>query len=233
MRRSRGNPATLVCQPAARALSSPELPTSSGCSDARLARRRLMGGSIDSATSTIITDVLLQARSGDREAIDRLFDSVYDQLRRIAHHALRYERTDHTLGTTGLVHEAYFKLVDQNRVEWHDRAHFFGVASRAMRQILVEYARRRGAVKRGGRVQVVALEEGQVPAEERAGALLAVDEALTRLAAHDSGLAQVVECRFFAGLTEEETAEATGASLRTVQRKWRHAKAWLYQELTA
>ena len=191
-----------------------------------------MSGSVDNPTSTTITDFLLEARAGDRAALDRLFGLVYEELRRIAHHALRHERTGHTLGTTGLVHEAYFKLVDQNRVEWQDRKHFFGVASRAMRQILVEYARRRGAVKRGGRVRIMALEEGLVPADERAGALLAVDEALTRLAAHDAGLAQVVECRFFAGLTEEETAEATGASLRTVQRQWRRAKAWLYQELT-
>lgn len=183
--------------------------------------------------STAITDVLLQARQGDRRALDRLFGSVYDELRRVAHHALRQEQTGHTLSTTGLVHEAYFKLVDQSRVEWHDRGHFFGVASRAMRQILVEYARRRGAVKRGGRLRLVALEEGQVPAEERADALLAVDEALTRLAEHDPGMARVVECRFFAGLTEEETAEATGGSVRTVQRQWRRAKAWLYQELSA
>ena len=102
-----------------------------------------------------------------------------------------------------------------------------------MRQILVDYARRRGAVKRGGKVKVLALEEGMVPAEERAEALLAVDEALTRLSEHDAGLAQVVECRFFGGLTEDETAEATGSSLRTVQRQWRRAKAWLYQELCA
>jgi RNA polymerase sigma factor (TIGR02999 family) len=185
------------------------------------------------STTTAITDHLLKARSGDREARDRLFEAVYQELRRIAHHALRHERGDHTLSTTGLVHEAYFKLVDQSRVEWRDRAHFFGIASRAMRQILVEYARRRHAVKRGGRAMVVALEEGMVPAEERAGALLAVDEALSRLAAHDTGLAQVVECRFFAGMTEEETAEATGGSLRTVQRRWRRAKAWLYQELSS
>ena len=141
-----------------------------------------MSGPVDSPTSTVITDILLEARAGNRDALDRLFGAVYEELRRIAHHALRRERTGHTLGTTGLVHEAYFKLVDQNRVEWNDRAHFFGVASRAMRQILVEYARRRGAVKRGGRVRVLALEEGLVPAEERAEALLTVDEALTRLA---------------------------------------------------
>jgi RNA polymerase sigma factor (TIGR02999 family) len=192
-----------------------------------------MSDPVDSPTSTAITDLLLEARAGEREAMDRLFGSVYEELRRIAHHTLRHERTGHTLGTTGLVHEAYFKLVDQNRVVWHDRAHFFGVASRAMRQILVDYARRRGAAKRGGRVHIQALEEGLVPAEERADALLAVDEALTRLVAHNSALAQVVECRFFAGLTEEETAETTGASLRTVQRQWRRAKAWLYQELAS
>jgi RNA polymerase sigma factor (TIGR02999 family) len=179
-----------------------------------------------------ITDYLLEVRGGKCDVMDRLFPAVYEQLRAIAHNALRRERADHTLGTTGLVHEAWFKLVDQTRVEWHDRAHFFAVAARAMRRILVDYARRQGAVKRGGRLRAVALEDGLVPAEERAEALLAVDEALERLAAHDSALALVVECRFFAGLTEEETSEATGTSLRTVQRQWRRAKAWLYQELT-
>jgi RNA polymerase sigma factor (TIGR02999 family) len=190
-------------------------------------------GDVHGPSPSTITDFLVEARGGDRDALDRLFRSVYDELRRLAHFGLRDERTGHTLSTTGLVHEAYFKLVDQKRVEWRDRAHFFGAASRAMRQILVEYARRRGAVKRGGRVRITALEEGSVPAEERADALLAVDEALTRLGEHDSNLGRVVECRFFAGLTEEETAEATGTSLRTVQRQWRRAKAWLYQELTA
>jgi len=184
----------------------------------------------DPATSSI-TDALLQARDGDREAMDRLFGQVYDELHRVARHALRGEQTGHTLTPTGLVHEAYFKLVDQTRVEWRDRGHFLGVASRAMRQVLVEYARRRGAAKRGGRIRPVALEEGLVSVEERAEALLAVDEALTRLAAHDPAMARVVECRFFAGLSEEETAEALGVGLRTVQRQWRRAKAWLYQEL--
>ncbi len=186
-----------------------------------------------SPASTAITDLLLAARAGDREGMDRLFGSLYDELHRVAHRALHAEQTGHTLSTTGLVHEAWLKLVDQTRVEWHDRGHFFGVAARVMRQILVEYARRRGAVKRGGRFRLVALEEGLVPAEERAEALLAVDEALTRLARHDPAMARVVECRFFAGLSEEETAEATGTSLRTVQRQWRRAKAWLYQELAA
>ena len=187
----------------------------------------------DTPVPPAITDFLLELRDGKRDAMDRLFAEVYDQLRAIAHNALRRERPDHTLGTTGLVHEAWFRLVDQTRVEWRDRAHFFGVAARAMRRILVDYARRQGAVKRGGPFRAMALEEGLVPAEERAEALLAVDEALERLAAHDPAMALVVECRFFAGLSEEETAEATGASLRTVQRQWRRAKAWLYQELTA
>ena len=184
-----------------------------------------------SPASTAITDLLLAARPGDREGMDRLFGSLYDELHRVAHYTLHAERTGHTLSTTGLVHEAWLKLVDQTRVEWHDRGHFFGVAARVMRQVLVEYARRRGAVKRGGRFRLVALEEGLVPAEERAEALLAVDEALTRLTGHDPAMARVVECRFFAGLSEDETAEATGTSLRTVQRQWRRAKAWLYQEL--
>jgi RNA polymerase sigma factor (TIGR02999 family) len=183
-------------------------------------------------TTSSITDALLQARDGDREAMDRLFGQVYDELHRVARHALRGESTGHTLTPTGLVHEAYFKLVDQTRVEWRDRGHFLGVASRAMRQVLVEYARRRGAAKRGGRIRPVALEEALVSVEERAEALLAVDEALTRLAEHDPAMARVVECRFFAGLSEEETAEALGVGLRTVQRQWRRAKAWLYQEMT-
>ena len=221
MRRSGRNPATLVL-PARRParMFAGATPLQS------------MSDSIPTPVSAAITEVLLQARDGDRETVDRLFGQVYDELRRVAHRALRGELTGHTLSTTGLVHEAYFKLVDQTRVEWQDRGHFFGVASRAMRQILVEYARRRGAVKRGVQLRAVALEEGLVPAEERAVALLAVDEALTRLAEHDPAMARVVECRFFAGLSEEETAEATGTSLRTVQRQWRRAKAWLYQELT-
>ena len=184
-------------------------------------------------TSHEVTQLLLAWSEGDKQALDRLVPLVYHELRRLAQSYMRKERANQTLQTTALIHEAYVRLIDANQVKWQNRAHFFGVASRAMRQILVDHARRHGALKRGGRAQVLALEEGLVPAEERAQALLAVDEALTRLAAHDSGLAQVVECRFFAGLTEEETAEATGASLRTVQRQWRRAKAWLYQELTS
>ncbi len=161
-------------------------------------------------TTEVITDCLLEARGSSREAMDRLFPLVYEELRRIAHHAIRRERTDHTLGTTGLIHEAYFKLVDQTRVEWHDRAHFFGVAARAMRQILVDYARRQGAAKRGGRLRRVVLEEETASAEERAAELVAVDEALTRLAIHDPGLARVVESASSAGSARTRPPKSWG-----------------------
>ncbi len=167
--------------------------------------------------------------------MDRLFPLVYDQLRRIAHRRLQDERPGHTLGTTGLVHETYLKLVDQTRVEWRDRSHFFRVASMAMRRILVDYARRDRALRRGGGLDRVALDEDAAAIEAsidaRGERLLALDEALERLAAIDERLSQVVECRYFGGLTEEETAEALGTSSRTVQRDWAKARGWLYLEL--
>jgi RNA polymerase sigma factor (TIGR02999 family) len=177
-----------------------------------------------------ITDLLLQLRGGSPEAMERLFALVYEELRRVAHRQLQRERPGHTLGTTGLVHEAYLKLVDQTRVEWQDRAHFFRVASWAMRRILVDYARRYRAVRRGGGLQHVSLEEGAAIAE-RSETLLALDEALERLAAMSERLSQVVECRYFGGLTEAETAEALGVTTRTVQRDWAKARGWLYLEL--
>ena len=167
--------------------------------------------------------------------MDRLFPLVYDQLRRIAHRRLQDERPGHTLGTTGLVHETYLKLVDQTRVEWRDRSHFFRVASMAMRRILVDYARRDRALRRGGGLDRVALDEDAAAIEAsidaRGERLLALDEALERLAAVNERLSQVVECRYFGGLTEEETAEALGTSSRTVQRDWAKARGWLYLEL--
>lgn len=177
-----------------------------------------------------ITDLLLQLRGGDPEGMGRLFPLVYDELRRMAHRQLQGERPGHTLGTTGLVHEAYFKLVDQSRVEWLDRGHFFGVAAQAMRRILVDYARRYVALRRGGGLQQVSLEEDAIGVE-RSERLIALDEALVRLAALSERLGRVVECRFFAGLTEEETAEALGVTSRTVQRDWAKARGWLYLEL--
>jgi RNA polymerase sigma factor (TIGR02999 family) len=180
-----------------------------------------------------ITDLLLQVSVGDASAMDRLFPLVYDELRRTAHRALRREHSDHTLGTTGLVHEVYLKLIDQTRVGWRDRAHFFAVAALAMRRILVDYARRQRRAKRGGGAAVVTLDESVVSLDERAENLVALDEALTRLSELNPRLSRVVECRFFGGLTEEEIAEALGVTTRTVKRDWAKARGWLYQELSA
>lgn len=178
-----------------------------------------------------ITDRLLELRDGGDAAMGRLFPLVYDQLRAVAHNALRGERTDHTLATTDLVHEAYLKLVDQTRVQWADRKHFFAVASQAMRRILVDYARRHGAAKRGGNRPPVTLDESAMSVDDRADTLVALDEALGRLSELDERLARVVECRFFGGLTEDETAEVLGVTARTVRRDWVKAKGWLYREL--
>ena len=178
-----------------------------------------------------ITGLLLAWRAGDRGALDRLFPLVYDALRGIAHRQLRGEHPDRTLGTTALVHEVYLKLVDQTRVQWTDRGHFFAVAARAMRRILVDQARRRGALKRGGASRPVSLTDVPVAVEERAETLIALDEALSELSELDERLSRVVECRFFGGLTEEETAEALGVTGRTVRRDWTKAKGWLQRAL--
>ena len=177
-----------------------------------------------------VTDLLLQLRDGSPEAMDRLFSTVYNELRRIAHRQLQLERTGHTLGTTGLVHETYVRLVDQTRVEWRDRAQFFGAAAWAMRRILVDYARRNRAARRGGGSVRLTLND-DVPAAERSEMLLALDESLDRLTALDRRLGQVVECRYFGGLTEQETAEVLGVTRRTVQRDWAKARGWLYLEM--
>jgi len=180
-----------------------------------------------------ITDLLLDWGAGRAEAMDRLFPLVYEELHRIAHRVGGYERTDYTLGTTGLVHETYLRLVDQSRVGINDRSHFFALAARAMRHVLVDYARRRHALKRGGHEAPLPLDEGTVTIDQQADTLCALDEALTRLAAFDPRLAQVVECRFFGGLSEEETAQVLRVTSRTVRRDWTKAKGWLYRELTA
>jgi RNA polymerase sigma-70 factor, ECF subfamily len=182
------------------------------------------------ADSRQVTDLLLQMREGDTNAMDRLFPLVYEELRRMAHAQLRRERPGHTLGTTGLVHETYVRLVDQTRVEWRDRGHFFVAAAWAMRRILVDYARRNRAARRGGGSVRLTLNE-DLPAAERGEMLLALDEALDRLAALDRRLSQVVECRYFGGLTEQETADALGVTRRTIQRDWAKARGWLYLEM--
>lgn len=178
-----------------------------------------------------ITGLLRAWRAGDDSAIERLFQLVYDEMRRIAHHHLGRERPDHTLGTTALVHEAYLKLVDQRRAHVTDRAHFFAIAARAMRRILIDYARRHRALKRGADPVPVSLDDATLVAEGRADALLALDEALVQLGELDQRLSRVVECRFFGGLTEEETAQALDVTPRTVRRDWVKAKGWLQQAL--
>ena len=184
-----------------------------------------------SSAQGTITDVLLELRDGGDAARDRLFGLVYDELRGIAHNALQREHTGHTLATTDLVHEAYLRLVDQTRVAWSDRAHFFAVASRAMRRILVDYARRHGTVKRGGERRRVPLLEDVLTLDQRAELLVDLDDALGRLETLNPRLSQVVECRFFGGLSEQETAEALGVTERTVRRDWVKARGWLYREL--
>jgi RNA polymerase sigma factor (TIGR02999 family) len=175
---------------------------------------------------------LLQAHGGGRpDALERLVPLVYDDLRRVARGQLRRLRPGDSLNTTGLVHEAYFRLVDQSRASYRDRGHFFAVCAVAMRQILVDYARRRGRRKRGGDQIVVPLDDAADPIAREAEQLLDVDTALQKLAAIDPRLARVVECRFFAGLNESETAEALDISVRTAQREWFKARAWLRAEL--
>lgn len=179
-----------------------------------------------------VTELLHQAGAGDPTAAAAVFPLVYDELRQLAHRQLRRESSGHSLNTTALVHEAYLKLVEQTRAQIRDRAHFFAVAATAMRRILVDHARRHGAAKRGAGAKRVPLEmvDGLAP-DERADLLVALDTALVRLAALDARQAKVVECRFFGGLTEEETAEALGTSTRTVKRDWAKARSWLYQAL--
>jgi RNA polymerase sigma-70 factor (ECF subfamily) len=186
---------------------------------------------VTDASRAGITELLLELGQGAERASDRLVPLVYEELRRIAGRQLRHEGVGHTLTPTGLVHEAYLRLVDQTRVQWVNRAQFFAVAARLMRRILLDHARRVGAVKRGGGWRRLELDQAEIPIEERAAELIALDDALTRLAALNPRLSQVVECRFFGGMTEEETAAALGVTDRTVRRDWVKAKGWLHQEL--
>jgi RNA polymerase sigma factor (TIGR02999 family) len=175
-----------------------------------------------------VTALLLAWRAGDQTALDRLMSLVHDELHRLAQRCMRGERPDHTLQATALVNEAYLRLADAD-VDWKDRAHFFAVAATAMRRILVDYARSRGRKKRAG--VMISLEESVLIAPDREAELLAIDDALTRLAGHDERAAQVVELHYFGGLTYDEIAEARGISAATVDRDLRFAKAWLYREL--
>jgi len=190
-----------------------------------------------STQSGNITLLLRAPVDGDAAALEQLVPRVYDELRRIARARLRRERDDHTLSTADLVHEAFLELVPLERIDWKSRAHFFAIASRAMRNVLVDYAERHGAAKRGGGQRAVPLdnllEEQVAAAEQSPDDLLALNHALERLEQLDPRKARVVECRFFGGLSLEETAEVLGSSPATVSRDWAFARAWLHKELSA
>ncbi len=175
-----------------------------------------------------ITNLLLKLTRRNRDAVAaKLMPLVYEDLRRLARKYFRHERPDHTLQPTALVHEAYIRLVDQTRVHWQDRTHFFAVAAKIMRRILVDYARARQRARRGGKRQKIEFDSELLPANLGEFDILAMHEAIEQLATLDTRQAQIVEMRFFAGMTVEEVAEALGISRRTVEGDWTHAKAWL------
>ena len=176
-----------------------------------------------------VTLLLDKWRAGETEAFESLIPLVYEELRRLAHHHLKKERAGHTMHTTDLVHEAYLNLASKEGAAWQNRTHFFAVAAHAMRGILIDYARRRNRKKRGGGQAVLHLDDVQVCAEDQLEDLLTLDQAMHMLAELDSRLCRIVECRYFAGLTIEETAEALAVSPATVKRDWKVAKAWLYR----
>lgn len=180
-----------------------------------------------------VTELLLAHQQGDRQAFGRLLPLIYEDLKRIAARQRRRARTGDTLSTTALVHDVYLHLVDDTRIEWEGRAHFFAIAARAMRQILIDHARARAARKRGGDWQRVELAAETLPvrADLQADTLLALDRAFEALAAVNDRLVRVAECRLFAGMSDRETSEALSIPVRTVQRDWQRARAWLQREL--
>jgi RNA polymerase sigma factor (TIGR02999 family) len=179
-----------------------------------------------------VTQMLISYGEGDRAALDALLPLVYDELRIIARSYLRQERSDHTLQPTGLVHEAYLRLINQKRVDWRNRAQFFGLAASMMRRILVNHAEAKRAEKRGGGAEKVSLEEVKVVFDEDALDLLALDEVLRRLEKFDKLKSEIVELKFFGGLTIDEIAEVTKTSTSSVEREWAFARGWLYKSLT-
>jgi RNA polymerase sigma-70 factor, ECF subfamily len=178
-----------------------------------------------------VTQLLVDWGNGNQAALDRLMPVVYTELRQLAHRYMRRERPGHTMQTTALIHEAYLRLVDQNQVRWQHQAHFFGIAARLMRQILIEHARSHTRAKRGGGVGTISLDEAAIVSQARATELLALDDALERLATIDPRKSQVVELRFFGGLSVEEAAQVLNIAPNTVLRDWRMAKAWLRREI--
>jgi RNA polymerase sigma-70 factor (ECF subfamily) len=185
---------------------------------------------VDSSPADV-TSLLNKLAEGDQEAAAKLVPLIYDELRRIAAFRLRHEHPHHTLQTTALVHEAYMKLAAQRKAKWQNRAQFFGVASQVMRRILVDYARRRQRIRRGGKQQRVSLDDVLLVSPDRTAELLAVDESLSKLQELDPRQGRIVELRYFGGLTIEEIAEVVGVTTKTVTRELNVAKAWLYGEL--
>jgi RNA polymerase sigma factor (TIGR02999 family) len=179
-----------------------------------------------------VTRLLVDWSNGDQAALDKLLPLVNDELRQLARRYMRRESPGHTLQTSALINEAFLRLIDQERVRWQNRAHFFGVAAQLMRRVLIDHARSHRYAKRGGGALKVSLDEAAAVTEARAAELLAVDEALEKLTKMDARKGRIVELRFFGGLTEVEAAEAMGVSLPTAQREWRAAKAWLRRMLT-
>ncbi len=179
-----------------------------------------------------ITELLEAHASGENGALDRLMPLVYDEMQQMARHRLLGEKSGHTFNTTDLVHEAYLKLIDFNRINWQNRKHFYGIASQIMRNILVDYAVKQQAQKRGGKQQRVTLGEAEIVTEMNIHELLSIHNALKRLEEIDERQVRVVECRFFGGLTIKETAEALDISTPTVSRDWKLARAWLNRELS-
>ena len=179
-----------------------------------------------------VTQLLIDCSNGSQDAFKQLFPLVYEELRRLAHRHMIRERPGHTLQTTAVVHEAYLRLIDQKHVQWQNRAHFFAIASQMMRRILITHAQSYAYAKRGGGALKVSLDEAAVLSPERASDLIALDEALTGLTAIDPRRSQVVELRFFGGLSNEEIAEVLNISTNTVTRDWNVAKAWLQREMS-
>jgi RNA polymerase sigma factor (TIGR02999 family) len=179
-----------------------------------------------------VTGLLQSVQEGDERVVDALFDQVYDELRNLAHQQLKRLRPGETLNTTALLHEAYLKLVNQSEVDWQGRTHFFAVSAKAMRHIIVNYARKKSAEKRGGDREAVSFDEGHMAPHESADTIIAVDRALEKLAERDERMARVVELRFFGGMTEEESAAALDVSPRTVRRDWSTARTWLSKALS-
>jgi RNA polymerase sigma-70 factor, ECF subfamily len=188
---------------------------------------------LSSAPATEITGLLRAWSGGDRDALERILALVYPELRKIAQRCLTNERGGHTLQATALVNEAYLRLIDIQKIEWHDRAHFFAIGARLMRRILVDYARSKGYAKRGGGAQRVDFDEALVVSAQLDPMLVRMDDALTQLASFDSRKAQIVEMRYFGGLTAEDIAAVLGVSVQTVHRDWGLARSWLAREMSA